>query len=1103
MDVKTMKKTSLPIPIGLPDSILIHELNKKTICRTTAQSRTPNYIGWLKTLRDRIAPELSYIIVTFPLFTPHDEQNHIHPLFSLADRLLGADIIESLNATELFILACSLYSHDWGMAVSVKEKECFLGLAKPETRNSFCLLDNEMDLFKKIILESHIGETTQSFEDVPLAIWQYYIRETHAARSAQRVRNFFSSIDTNLGDAIALISESHNMDLERLRLFQTSIPVNSELVNLRALCIYLRLIDLFDLAQDRTPYALWKFVSPKDLKSADEWQKHRALSPVAIDTFQGTSRCIKVHGSTDDHSVYAALEDLHEYCDSQLRLSNGLMNELHPRYQLQLLYLDWKVEAKGFEPINIRFEFDRQAMIKVLSEEIYQGDRYVFLRELLQNSIDAIRLRRELHVVKQTGISLKGEIHVIAEHLDDGNDIITWIDNGYGMSTFIIRNYLTVAGKSFYQSEDFKKLGVKMDPISRFGIGILSCFMVADHVEIITRQDPQIEPTAETLKIEIPDHRRHLRIQRLTNDNIPFGTTIKILIKNETVTDEEEKSQPRLNVTNYLKKIAGFVEFPIYLKEGEEKTLIQNPLCKMSNKEDKSWQVASLDCSFSWDDYFLPQDVYRAKKYFEERKITIKIGTKNPLFEGVVTFPFLKEELELRHSSSSYLDDSVGYTVLRNNDELGEFRMKRHFHKFSALSKPITSSECNNMCRVYFDGILVPGVSIPNWVSEGWIGISTFRIVLNIKQNSRTKLDLSRINISYENNDWSNFVYHRCLEAIRQNIKQVVRNRSPKHAYYRLCHLLAYGCGFQSPLEEPITDIDIALLVLDKNGYFKIVPSHKFKNKFINVLAKNLTERLSLKVFKGWSSENWLKTKTNAVQWHGPISVLGDGMAHTLSEMGEEERISCRQAELLQEAWINAFYVLKSIVFLTPEKANIPPLIQEIWVDKRSMVTGAINDISFPNINLNLRENLSKINRSYGYYLPKIVEFNEPFGEYFTAGWLYLNVNHPIVHALNDCINMVLKAQDYGNLDKYNLGLIQDALQPLCGEKSIYILKDYLSQEQIKNKLINIEQLFKLTAKLKIYDMPDKYFQSLDTLNVPHIMKRGLLGTPISSLKIF
>jgi len=37
-------------------------------------------------------------------------------------------------------------------------------------------------------------------------------------------------------------------------------------------------------------------------------------------------------------------------------------------------------------------------------------------------------------------------------------------DYGIGMDEYIIRNYLSIAGTSYYQSSDFKNQGLKMDP---------------------------------------------------------------------------------------------------------------------------------------------------------------------------------------------------------------------------------------------------------------------------------------------------------------------------------------------------------------------------------------------------------------------------------------------------------------------------------------------------------------------------------------------------------------------------------------------------------------------------------------------------------------
>ena len=171
---------------------------------------------------------------------------------------------------------------------------------------------------------------------------------------------------------------------------------------------------------------------------------------------------------------------------------------------------------------------------------------------------------------KEHGVTFDGAIHVKVEHQTDGCATVSWADNGCGMSAFIVRNYLTVAGRSFYRSEDFQKLGVQMDPISRFGVGILSCFMVGERLEIVTRQDPQIESVAEALKIEVHDPKRHLRIQRFLPDDLPpVGTTMKVFVGSFVPKDEGKSVMVKLNVTKYLKDIAGFVEFPIYVDEDD------------------------------------------------------------------------------------------------------------------------------------------------------------------------------------------------------------------------------------------------------------------------------------------------------------------------------------------------------------------------------------------------------------------------------------------------------------------------------------------------------------------------------------------------------
>ncbi len=1082
------------IPAGLPDSNVINALIRKTAALTSAPSRKPAYLEWLKALRDRIAPELSYTNITFPQFTPHDEPNHIHPLFVLTQRLLSPAVIDALNAGELFVLACSLYAHDWGMAVSDAEKQCLLGLADQTPTDAFSLLDSDKTAFAKL-LEDYKLANCCNINDVPSHVWQSYIRETHAARSAQRVRAFFKDIDINLGDSVAMVSEGHNLDVERLRDFSASRAIQGETVNDRALAIFLRLIDLFDLSLDRTPLALWKFISPENVKSAEEWAKHRALSPVTVEQFQEVGHRIRVSGMTDDYRVYAALEDLREYCDSQLRLCNGLIDELPSRYHPRLLYLDWKVEPQGFEPIAIRFEFDRNAMIKILSDEIYDGDRYVFLRELLQNSIDAIRMRRALHLNKKTGITFDGAIRVNVEHLPNGCATISWTDNGCGMSSFIVRNYLTVAGKSFYRSQDFEKLGIPMDPISRFGVGLFSCFMVTDSLQISTRQDPQIIADTESLKIDVDNPQRYLRIQRCkSHEVLPVGTTVKVFV-GRSASDKPLKIPPaKLNVTTYLRDIAGFVEFPIYVEEEGNRTLIIHPDHKASRNDLADWNVVSLDRSYPWENVYLPQDANVARESFVLRQIAMKPSESNGFCEGVFTYLELKDDIKI-HSEYRRLGDSKSYVATRDKEIIGNFRMQRDSRQVQHeldTTKP-RSSRCNNMCRIYCDGVLVAGASPPQWAEPLHDGISECRIVLNFCKSGPLKLDLSRREITESKAKWSDAILSRFVKTIQRKAAQIVKDQANSDSIYPLSRLVAYACAGRSALASAICDLDIPLLVINKNGDAEVVNSKKLSSTTLHVFPRRIAKEISKSIFKNWGSSDWLPPAVKYCNWHGSQSLCAEGIAEE-----HYSEYTIQAIENIQTTWLARTHELFEVRFLEPFRKMNPPLMQELWSVKnaRQGSRKSAKRASLPKT----VECLGRLAWSLAYHCPPIVKFHKPFERYFTAGWNYLNIEHPITQAFSECIAAIVQRQAANPLSKLDFGRLCDQLFAFVGDESPLVSKQYLSDAQIDIKLNVLRKTFELTSKLGIFELPANWNWPSEHHSVPIVVNVQSPGSLICSI---
>lgn len=106
-----------------------------------------------------------------------------------------------------------------------------------------------------------------------------------------------------------------------------------------------------------------------------------------------------------------------------------------------------------------------------------------FAREVVQNSIDAINVRKEHDKSFNNGGQIK-----ITLGSDERKDLSFFEieDNGSGMTKYVLERYLTTLGLSYYSGNDYQKLHLQYNPISQFGIGFLSCFMLGKHIEVHT-----------------------------------------------------------------------------------------------------------------------------------------------------------------------------------------------------------------------------------------------------------------------------------------------------------------------------------------------------------------------------------------------------------------------------------------------------------------------------------------------------------------------------------------------------------------------------------------------------------------------------------------
>jgi len=123
-------------------------------------------------------------------------------------------------------------------------------------------------------------------------------------------------------------------------------------------------------------------------------------------------------------------------------------------------------------------QFDFDGLIQLLAGHLY-SEKKVFIRELIQNSHDAIQRR----AVKDPDFNIEnGRIDIYTD-LGAEPPIIRFRDNGIGMSKQDLEEYLSSVGSSGTKANRDDA----PDVIGQFGIGFLSGFVVAERIQVDTK----------------------------------------------------------------------------------------------------------------------------------------------------------------------------------------------------------------------------------------------------------------------------------------------------------------------------------------------------------------------------------------------------------------------------------------------------------------------------------------------------------------------------------------------------------------------------------------------------------------------------------------
>jgi len=500
----------------------------------------------------------------FDEYTKHDI-SHVNAMLEMLDWLVPQDTKDVMTPTDWLLAVLSIYFHDLGMLVTRAEYDARDRSGFREyVANELFGGDAGVDYRAKV--------ETLAAEDRERFLYQEFVRHTHPQRvrdwvsgrasdrlgithdALREVDEILRSLDRQFRRDLAMICESHHLsDLDDVAKYTKSQPYGNsrqETADLQYAAILLRVSDLLHMTRDRAPSIEFRVLSPTDPLSQREWARQLAVRSVRPQF--GLNRdgeadpdaprdTIEVHATFTEAQGFFGLTAYLTYARLELQKSHEWVQNVASKavpHRLPWRHIDdTMVKTEGFLKETFQFTIDQARILDLLTGHTLYNDTSVVLRELVQNALDAVRLQHYLDRNQDPDAQI-GSVHI---HWNSVDRVLTVVDSGTGMTQGTIERHLLRVGASRYQDPDFRKRYPDFYPISRFGIGVLSTFMIADSVEIVTCHPDEPEARQLTLRSV---HGRYL-VRQLDKENnedarrlAPHGTLIRLRLRASAVTPD-------------------------------------------------------------------------------------------------------------------------------------------------------------------------------------------------------------------------------------------------------------------------------------------------------------------------------------------------------------------------------------------------------------------------------------------------------------------------------------------------------------------------------------------------------------------------------------
>ena len=548
--------------------------------------------------KENLALALSTISSSFPHYSRHDA-THSSKILDNIQRLLGQDRIERLGATDTFLILMAAMTHDLGMYL-------YYGMLEEKWKEDKmeALLKNYSQSDDKTIAQAArlllnfnrcTDDPAQSYlwaleiKNAVTLIIAHQMRGGHEKRSAQYIEDddfiaklthgfHFELLPSRYLTLLSKVAYLHGTNFDEVMkiLKQDADGYKGDYIHPRFIACMIRMGDLLDIDSNRFNDFASSMIKEVPESSKAHFDKHQAVKHLLI-----SPSGIEAELDCKTDASYRVARQVFDWLEKEVeKLSRnwsliapdnlgGLPPVLHTD-SINILFNGTRTRT---ELMNLRFDISSKKTFEMLKGgAIYKNPGRVFLREIVQNALDATKLQiwqdmdihlpfdlenPKRHIGSRKDIRFFGDIPAsvynkypvsldVDYNKEDQSITVTCEDCGTGISDESLIRMTSQVGASRKADKDYEKtikaMPYFLQPTAAFGLGLQTVFYVTDEFIVETRCPGEkarrivFRTSTNGSYCSIVDE--DIEFQRIVagtdqKRDVPHGTTVRIVVDKE------------------------------------------------------------------------------------------------------------------------------------------------------------------------------------------------------------------------------------------------------------------------------------------------------------------------------------------------------------------------------------------------------------------------------------------------------------------------------------------------------------------------------------------------------------------------------------------